>query len=532
MLEHPLVRENVIEEREFQTSIAEEAAEKSSLVVIPTGLGKTVIACLVIAKKLRMGGRALIVAPTRPLANQHANSIRKFLTLGSPVCLTGQIPKKKRSTLWNISDVVVATPQVAVNDLKSGMIPDNIVLTVFDEAHRAVGDYAYVPLAKGLRKLSPEMLALGLTASPGHEIERIEEVTKNLDIKNLIMRTREDEDVAPYVQEVDVDWLEVAPSEIMKKVSNYLTKYYHEQLNALRRYGFLRNRKNVHVRIQDLTDVRKQMHARVKGAKFPPYLFQASRRLSLSQMANHGILCVERQGIDSFLKYMEPKTKEGKSKHDAAFMKDTKVQRAYKAAKKWKGPSHPKIKPLLATIEEQLRIKPDSKIIVFAELRDTVDYIVGLVKGLGITVNRFVGQGTREGRKGMTQKQQQKVLARFESIAFNVMVATSIAEEGLDVPQVDLVIFYEPVASDIRLIQRRGRTGRDAKGRVVILTTDRSADEKYLWAGIKRERRMKKLVDRIVAERRNTDSADEDVPRPAQDEWKPKPKQPTLDDFA
>ena len=258
MLEHPLVRDGVVEEREFQISIAEDAADKSSLVVIPTGLGKTIIACLVIAKTLRKGGRALIVAPTRPLVDQHANSIRKFLTLGSPASLTGHTPKKKRSTMWSVSNVVVATPQVAVNDLKAGLIPDNIAVTVFNEAHRAVGNYAYVPLAQGLRELCPGMLVLGLTASPGHEIERIEEVTKHLGIRNLIMRTREDLDVAPYVQEVDVDWLEVAPSELMKKVSDHLTKFLHEQFNALRRYGFLRNRKNTQVRIQDLTDVRKQ----------------------------------------------------------------------------------------------------------------------------------------------------------------------------------------------------------------------------------------------------------------------------------
>ncbi|MFQ6127494.1 MAG: DEAD/DEAH box helicase [Thermoplasmata archaeon] len=533
MLEHPFVRENVIEEREFQTTIADEAAGKSSLVVLPTGLGKTVIACLVIAKKLRRGGRALVLAPTRPLANQHANSIRRFLTLGSPICLTGQVPKKKRTTLWNISNIVVATPQVAVNDLNAGMIPNNIVLTVFDEAHRAVGNYAYVPLAKGLRELCPGMLVLGLTASPGHEIERIEEVTRSLGIENLIMRTREDVDVAPYVQEVSIDWVEVPPSEIMKKISKYLTKYLHEQLNALRRYGFLRNRKNIHVRIQDLTDVRKQMAVRSKGGKFPPYLFQASRRLSLAQVANHAILCIERQGVDSFLKFLEPKTREGRSKYDAAFMKDARVQRAYNAAKKWKGPSHPKIEPMLATIRNQLWLKPTSKIIVFAELRDTVYHIVGLLENIGVSVKRFVGQGTREGRKGMTQKQQVKTLARFEGGNFNVMVATSIAEEGLDVPQVDLVIFYEPVASDIRLIQRKGRTGRDAKGRVVILTTDRSADERYLWAGIKKERRMKRLVDRIAsATHKGEASLDEQVSETDPEKtWRPRPKQPTLDDF-
>jgi ERCC4-related helicase len=80
------------------------------------------------------------------------------------------------------------------------------------------------------------------------------------------------------------------------------------------------------------------------------------------------------------------------------------------------------------------------------------------------------------------------------------MCATSIAEEGLDVPQVDLVVFYEPVASDVRLIQRKGRTGRDAPGKVMILTTDKTADERYLWSGLKREKRMKRLVKKMADE--------------------------------
>jgi len=150
-------------------------------------------------------------------------------------------------------------------------------------------------------------------------------------------------------------------------------------------------------------------------------------------------------------------------------------------------------------VSGQLAAKPDSKVLVFAELRDTVDFLVGLFRSQGIRVERFTGQGNRQGRKGMSQKEQRDTLARFGSGDFPVLCATSIAEEGLDVPQVDLVVFYEPVASDVRLIQRKGRTGRDAPGKVVILTTDRTADERYLWAGMRRERRMRRLVRKLTA---------------------------------
>jgi Fanconi anemia group M protein len=189
-----------------------------------------------------------------------------------------------------------------------------------------------------------------------------------------------------------------------------------------------------------------------------------------------------------------------RTKTDASFVKDPLVQRAYRAAKRWKGASHPKVEPLLRVVSTQVKAKPGSKVIVFAELRDTVDFLVGLLRSEGLRAERFTGQGTRRGRKGMAQKQQAETLSRFARGAFEVLCATSIAEEGLDVPQVDLVVFYEPVASDVRLIQRKGRTGRDAPGRVIILTTDRMADEGYLWAGMKREKRMRRLVKRMARE--------------------------------
>jgi len=499
-LSHPLLRPGTVEYRQFQADIAMEALSGNSLVVTPTGLGKTIIAALVIAERLaQVGGKALIVAPSRPLADQHALTLDAVLTTGSTVCLTGSESQRKRAGRWGTRRIFAATPQVAVNDLKRGLLPSDLTVVVFDEAHRAVGDYSYVSLAKDIRAICPDALYLGITASPGHEIEHIEEVCANLFIKNVILRSRDDPDVAPYVQKTDIDWIEVQPSEIINKVSGYMTAYYIERLNKIRRFGFLRQRKNTQVRIQDLNAASGQIFAMRKQGR-APYLFQASRQVALARTAHHAILCIERQGVDSFVRFLEPKLKPGRSRFEATFVNDQKVKRAFNAAKRWKGPSHPKLEPLVRTVKEQVARKPDSKIIVFAELRDTVEFLVKLFKAEGVNVEHFVGQGTRQGRKGMTQKEQRESLARFSSSVFQVMCATSIAEEGLDVPQVDLVIFYEPVASDVRLIQRKGRTGRDAPGRVVILTTDKTADERYLWSGLKREKRMKRLVRKMADE--------------------------------
>ncbi|MGQ9587440.1 MAG: helicase-related protein [Thermoplasmata archaeon] len=497
---HAVLRPKAVALRQFQVDIAATCIERNTLVVIPTGLGKTVIAALVVAEKMaRDGGRALFLAPSRPLADQHSKTLSSIVARGPVACLTGTEGQKKRSTKWRSYPIVAATPQVAHNDIRAGLLPRDFSVVVFDEAHRAVGDYAYVQLAKELRALCPSALFLGLTASPGHELDHVEEVCRNLFIENVVLRSREDADVSPYVQDMTIEWVEVQPTEVIVKVSDLLTKYYHERLHQIRKYGFLRDRKNSQVRIKDLNAVAGQIFKRQTQGR-APYLFQASRQVNLARTALHSILCIERQGVDSFLKFIEPKLAKDRSKADASFVKDRRVQRAYRAAKRWKGTSHPKLEPLLKVIAEQTRRKAGSKVIVFAELRDTVEHLESLIRSNGVRVERFVGQGSREGRKGMTQRQQRETLRRFASGEFQVLCATSIAEEGLDVPQVDLVVFYEPVASDVRLIQRKGRTGRDSPGRVVILTTDRTADEGYLHAGIRRERRMKRMVKRLAQE--------------------------------
>jgi Fanconi anemia group M protein len=171
---------------------------------------------------------------------------------------------------------------------------------------------------------------------------------------------------------------------------------------------------------------------------------------------------------------------------------------------------HPKLECLLEILKEKISYRPSSviptdgnassrivtkgdyfvKAIIFTQYRDTAQHIVDILNSSGIKASRFVGQAKKEGDVGMKQEEQAQVLESFRRGEFSVLVATSIAEEGLDIPEVDLVIFYEPIPSEIRYIQRRGRTGRRASGSVIILATKDTIDERYLNAS---KRRMEKM---------------------------------------
>src|SRR5713226_4003035 len=120
---HELLRRGAVEERAYQVSIAQACLERSTLVVLPTGMGKTVIAALVIAEVLRRkGGKVLFLAPTKPLVEQHAAYLRDVLLAGEVAAFTGEKPPEDREYEWRTGKVVCSTPQVIENDLRNERI--------------------------------------------------------------------------------------------------------------------------------------------------------------------------------------------------------------------------------------------------------------------------------------------------------------------------------------------------------------------------------------------------------------------------
>jgi Fanconi anemia group M protein len=182
---HPMVRDGVIEDRDYQRRFVEKALEANTLAVLPTALGKTVIAELVAAELLHRypGCRILSMAPTKPLVLQHRESVLKHLNLGKGevAAVTGE--SAARTSVWNNPRVrfVTATPQTVWNDYKRSLVRlEEFALLIFDECHRSGSRYAYTRLAEEYIRRCPYPLILALTASPGSEEDKVVEVIKNL----------------------------------------------------------------------------------------------------------------------------------------------------------------------------------------------------------------------------------------------------------------------------------------------------------------------------------------------------------------
>ena len=490
--------------RLYQETILGTAALHNTLVVLPTGLGKTAVSVLLASKQLSQypGSKILVLAPTRPLIDQHLKSFKNFLDFDESkfAVFTGFVSPLKRQELWKDAQIIFSTPQGLENDVISGKIKlDDVSLLVFDEAHRAVKDYSYVWIAKQYEKLARHPKILGLTASPGSDLESISEVCKNLFIEEIEVRDENDPDVKPYVQETITDWVGVVLPEEFVVVKKFLDDCYRSKIGDVKQLGVVSSAQLGGSK-SDLLRLQASLHVEISGGD---KCFEVLKSVSLIAEAlkvQHALELIETQDPSALKLYFEKLQQQSVSSKVQAvknLVRDINFKSAVVKTDSLveRGLEHPKTSVLRELLRDEVAKDKDVKIIVFTQYRDVGSKIVGEINKVdGVVAKLFVGQAKKNG-SGMSQKEQGLVLDDFRAGKFNVVCMTSVGEEGLDIPSVDLVVFYEPVPSAIRTIQRRGRTGRNDKGRVVVLFTKNTRDEAYRWSAHHKEKRMYRNLD-------------------------------------
>ncbi|HZD36222.1 MAG TPA: helicase-related protein [Nitrososphaeraceae archaeon] len=547
-----LIYNESIEFRGYQKNIADSAYNNNTLVILPTALGKTVIAILVSAHALynHRRKRVLVIAPTRPLVVQHMKSFFSVLKISQEQLteVTGKTPPLPRTAIWNNKDIrlIFATPEVVRNDLLDNRLNLNdFSLLIFDEAHRAVKDYAYTTIARKYVDQSEYPMILAMTASPGSDTRRIQDICSNLFIEHLEYRTEEDEDVKPYINPIDINWHWVNLTSEYNYIRSILRSMLDDKLKWLIQREFLRSKRDIRwIFKRDLIDAGAEIRYNLE---LSPEELRTSLYFALMQQSSaltllYCIELIESQGpysLKAFLDRTEnesgtfgsPSTRfnirsssssgiggsssSSGSKAHRSLLNDPRIKEIRTLLGTLRT-EHPKLKRLIAILKEKISgyqsvIQTDNnaigsnggnidakshlvQAIVFTQYRDTAQHIVDILNSNEIKASRFVGQAKKDGDTGMKQDEQAQVLESFRSGEFSVLVATSIAEEGLDIPEVDLVIFYEPIPSEIRYIQRRGRTGRRTSGSVIILAAKDTIDERYLNASKRRIEKMNQTL--------------------------------------
>ncbi|RNI14999.1 DEAD/DEAH box helicase [Methanohalophilus sp. RSK] len=496
-IQHPLIKPDSVEQRLYQLDLAGKALSSSTLVVLPTGLGKTIVALLVMASRLEATGKKVVMlSPTKPLVEQHAAFFSQMLNLEPEevMTFTGNLPPAKRENMWEKGRVIVSTPQVIENDLLTKRISlRDVAHVTFDEAHRAVGNYSYTYIAEEYFNQAKEPLCLAITASPGSSDEKIAEVCESLHIEKVAVKTEDDSDVAPYIHHKQVEWVHLKLPDEMQRLKDLLDKVLEDRIQKLDELGY-RLPYGKKTSKKELLGLQRKMQGQLRSGNPDPSVYSSISLMAEILKAGHAIEVIETQGVGALAKYVDRLKREactkGASKASKRLMEDLFMRQLSHRLKEC-GAEHPKLETVCNIVKEELTSNPDSRVIVFTNFRDTAEMVTNALSEIeDINPVKFVGQSSKYKDKGLTQKQQVEIIDHFKQGEFNVLVATSVAEEGLDIPATDLVVFYEPIPSEIRSIQRKGRTGRKHAGRVVVLVTKGTRDEGYYWSSANREKKM------------------------------------------
>jgi ERCC4-related helicase len=491
--------------RLYQETIFASASRQNTLVVLPTGLGKTNIFLMLAAHRLKQypNSKILLVGPTRPLIDQYYRVFEEHFEVDKDrmAVFTGNVSPEKRTEQWKNAKIIFSTPQGLENDIISNKIKlEEVSLLGVDEAHRAVGDYAYVYIAKEYEKRANYPRIVGLTASPGSELVKIEEVIKNLFIENIEVRTDDDPDVRDYVQEVQTKWISVEFPPEFREVHKHLVDCYKSKIDEIKKLGLVDDIGRFSDSKKDILGLQAALQAEIAQGNRDFSVLKAISFAAEALKIQHAIELIETQGIGALSVYLEDINSSATTSKVKA-VQNLSIDPNFRAALVKtrilveKGLEHPKLAMLKKVLKEHI-ILPDYKAIVFTQYRDTGSKIIEELTKEKITAELFIGQANKRAN-GLSQKKQIEMLRRFRNNEFHVLVSSSVGEEGLDVPQVDLVLFYEPIPSAIRHIQRRGRTGRQDKGEVIILMTKGTRDEGYRWSAHHKENRMYTLLKSV-----------------------------------
>ncbi|WBW73273.1 ATP-dependent 3' to 5' DNA helicase [Schizosaccharomyces osmophilus] len=498
--------------REYQRCFCETAFYHNLLLALPTGLGKTFISAVVMLNFYRWfpTGRVIFLAPTKPLLQQQRTAVVEIT--GVPAHntseLNGNISVETRLKEYHAKRIFFMTPQTLNNDLQSGLIEaTSIVCLVIDEAHKATGSHPYAQVIRAILKYNTHFRVLALTATPGSTTAAVQKVIDCLHISKVIVRNEESVDIRPYVFHKNIQVVKVELTRDMQYLKADFADMYFPYFDCLRK-------KKVIPSTCDLRNLKAYV------------LLLALRRYSFREKDNqdkeklkifgyfkllitcaHAMYLLDCHGIIQFyqkLHEIRTATEEKKtgelyhlfSSNPFVFY----LNHLQSIIANDRFTNHPKITHLSDILREHfqhaIQQTSNSRVMVFTEYRNTAEQILKAFSNEKplIRTSLFVGQANSMVSAGMSQNIQKEIICQFKSGVINVLVATCIGEEGLDIGDTDMIVCYDTSSSPIRMIQRMGRTGRKKDGKVYILVTKNYEDLK--WERAKASyKRVQKVIE-------------------------------------
>ncbi|XP_064485103.1 Fanconi anemia group M protein homolog isoform X6 [Ornithodoros turicata] len=505
--------------REYQFNIVKSCLFNNTLVILPTGLGKTFIAAVAMYNFYRWypRGKIIFTAPTKPLVSQQIEAC--FNVMGIPledtIEMTGTMQAEKRKKAWRERRVFFLTPQVMANDLLRGAcLPKDVKCVVIDEAHKALGNYAYCQVVSELTKYTREFRVIALSATPGSDIAAVYQVVKNLLISHVELRTEESLDIQRYTQDRTIEKVVVPLGQQLGLIKDRFLGVIGVYLQRLSSHGAVPSVDPGSLGKFRILKMKEAFQANPPVGMAPATFGQLQADFGLLISLYHAYELLLAHGLRSFCNFLKGVLDGDKSNPRARYqlLHNTVFRELFSELQETLGTSlnetltpnglnesivedvnqtygHPKLAKLEEIVLEHFRrLKNGTRVMIFSQYRDSVKEITTLLNRHRPLVKamNFVGQNTTR-NKGFTQKQQIMVVKRFREGGYNTLVSTCVGEEGLDIGDIDLIICYDAPKSPIRLVQRMGRTGRKRQGRIVVLLTQGKEEQAYRQSNYKKQ---------------------------------------------
>ncbi len=422
--------------REYQYKIFQTCKEKNCLVVLPTGLGKTLIALMLTINRLKKypEEKILFLAPTKPLTEQHYSYFKKYLPelFAGTEIFTGTVPAKQRKKLWQKADIIFSTPQCISNDLKNKLYDlKEVSLLIEDEAHRCIKNYAYNYVAQQYKHQAKNQRIIGLTASPGNDYAKINNICKNLSIEAVELKTRKSPDVKKYLQELEFEKINVKLPSEFTEIQVTLKELFNKYISELKKRKLLWAPPSK----TELIKLQKKLAKNISmgGKNYNTLLGMSACAQAIK--IQHALELLETQTLTSFNKYIKNLFKRAAKKESKGIIRlvsKPEFNFVYMKSNELleKNKEHPKLKELVSLIEKEKSKNSEPKIIIFAQYRETIQLISKKINELpGLKAKVFVGQtkkSTSSGVSGLSQDEQKKIIKEFAEKKINVLCSTSV----------------------------------------------------------------------------------------------------------
>uniref|UniRef100_A0A8C8E9Q7 RNA helicase n=1 Tax=Otus sunia TaxID=257818 RepID=A0A8C8E9Q7_9STRI len=520
----------------YQTELAQPAINgKNTLICAPTGSGKTFVALLICEhhfQNMSSGQKAKVVflATKVPVYEQQKNVFRQhFERSGYSVQgISGEtVANVSVEKVIQDSDIIVLTPQILVNSIEEGIISSLSIFTlmIFDECHNTTGNHPYnVLMTRYLQQKFDSSASqlpqiVGLTASVGvgnaksvkETIEHICTLCSYLDIQALSTVRENKEDLQRFrnkwvkmrVQNHFADII----SGLMSETEALMRKNYSvDTISQINKNDF-GTQKYEHWIVATQKKCRLlQLADKEKESSICRDLFICTEHL---RKLNDALIISEDARIEDALAYLTEfftNVKNGPytELEEQLTAKFQEKEPELTSLSKDESNENPKLEELACILDEAYRYNPQTRTLLFAKTRALVAALKKWIEANPllsyIKSDVLMGRGRRDQKTGMTLPMQKDVLDAFKTNEDSrLLIATSVADEGIDISECNLVVLYEYFGNVTKMIQVRGR-GR-ARGSKCILVTSK----KEVVENEKHNRYKEEMMNEAIEKLQNWD---------------------------